>query len=209
MQLYFKPGACSLAARITLRELDLPFNAVAVDTAKGVTETGADYRRINPRGYVPALEVSPGLVITENLAILQYLADLAPERGLAPSAGSLERVRLQEWLSFISSELHKAFAPWFSGRPMNADDRGLAEARLGRRLDDIEQGLSDGRPHLLGEGFSVADAYLFVVLNWTRFIGVSLAPWPHTARFLAHVQARPAALAALVDEGLLPAGEVA
>lgn len=207
MQLYFKPGACSLAARITLIDLGLPFAAVAVDTAKGTTATGADYKRINPKGYVPALEISPGVVLTENPAILQYLADLAPERGLAPPSGGLERARLQEWLAFISSELHKAFAPWFSGRAMSADDKAQAEAHLGRRLDDVERQLADSRTYLLGEGFTVADTYLFVVLNWTRFIGVSLAGWPHTARFVEQVQARAAVRNALVEEGLLPAGD--
>jgi glutathione S-transferase len=209
MQLYFKPGACSLAARIALTELGLPFAAIPVDTAKGATATGADYKQINPKGYVPALEISPGVVITENPAILQYLADLAPERGLAPPAGKLERVRLQEWLAFTSSELHKAFAPWFSGRAMSADEKARAEAHLGRRLDEVERQLADGRSYLLGEGFTVADAYLFVVLNWTRFIGVSLASWPYTARFVDQVQARPAVRSALVEEGLLPAGDAA
>lgn len=207
MQLYFKPGACSLASRITLIELGLPFVGVPVDTAKATTADGADFRRINPKGYVPALEINPGVVITENPAILQYLADLAPERGLAPTAGGLERVRLQEWLAFTSSELHKAFAPWFSGRAMSSEDKARAEAHLGRRLDDVERQLADGRTYLLGEGFTVADAYLFVVLNWTRFIGVSLAPWPYTARFVDQVQARPAVRDALIEEGLIPAGD--
>ncbi|MCY1648877.1 glutathione S-transferase C-terminal domain-containing protein [Caulobacter sp. SL161] len=209
MHLYFKPGACSLAARITLIELGLPFAAVPVDTAKGTTATGADYKRINPKGYVPALAISPGVVITENPAILQYLADLAPERGLAPPAGGLERVRLQEWLAFISSELHKAFAPWFSGRPMSADDKARAEAHLARRLDDVERQLADGRTYLLGEGFTVADAYLFAVLNWTRFIGVSLEAWPYAARFVEQAQARSAVREALIEEGLSPAGDAA
>lgn len=203
MLLYFKPGACSLSSRIVLIELGLPFAAMKVDTDAGTTEDGSDYRAVNPKGYVPALEIAPGTVITENPAILQYLADQAPQAGLAPPAGTIERVRLQEWLSFTSSELHKAFSPWFSGRPMTDADRSRAEANLDRRIGDVERGLSDARAFILGEAFTVADAYLFVVLSWSGFIGVDLARWPTVAAYATRIAARPAVRAALAAEGLL------
>lgn len=203
MRLYFKPGACSLSSRITLIELGLPFEAIQVDTEAGTTATGADYRAINPKGYVPALEIEPGTVITENPAILQYLADRAPAVGLAPAPGTIDRVRLQEWLNFTSSELHKAFGPWFSGRVLGGEDKARAEATLARRIGDVERGLADGRAFVLGERFTVADAYLFVVLNWTGFIGVDLTRWPKVADYVPRVAARPAVRRALAAEGLL------
>lgn len=203
MLLYFKPGACSLSSRIVLIELGLPFAAMKVDTDAGTTEDGSDYRAVNPKGYVPALEIAPGTVITENPAILEYLADQAPQAGLAPPAGTIERVRLQEWLSFTSSELHKAFSPWFSGRPMADADRSRAEANLNRRIGDVERGLSDARSFILGEAFTVADAYLFVVLSWSGFIGVDLARWPTVAAYATRIAARPAVRTALAAEGLL------
>ncbi len=203
MLLYFKPGACSLSSRIVLTELGLPFGAVKVDTDAGTTQDGSDYLAVNPKGYVPALEIVPGTVITENPAILQYLADLAPKAGLAPLTGTIERVRLQEWLSFTSSELHKAFSPWFSGRPLGGEEKSRAEANLDRRIGDVERGLSDGRSFILGETFTVADAYLFVVLSWSGFIGVDLAQWPKVVAYTARIAVRPAVRAALADEGLL------
>ena len=203
MLLYFKPGACSLSSRITLTELGLPFRAVQVDTDAGTAENGTDYRTINPKGYVPALEIEPGVVITENPAILQYLADLDPQDGLAPIAGTLERVRLQEWLNFTSSELHKAFSPWFSGRALEGDEKARVETNLARRIGNVERGLSDGRPYILGQNFSVADAYLFVVLNWANFIGRDLTAWPQVAAYVARVAARPAVHKALAAEGLI------
>jgi glutathione S-transferase len=203
MLLYFKPGACSLSSRITLTELGLPFKAVQVDTDAGTAENGTDYRTINPKGYVPALEIEPGVVITENPAILQYLADRVPQAGLAPAAGTLDRARLQEWLNFTSSELHKAFSPWFSGRALEGDEKVRVEANLARRIGDVERGLSDGRPYILGQNFSVADAYLFVVLNWANFIGRDLAAWPNVAAYVARVAARPAVHKALAAEGLI------
>ncbi|AOF92259.1 glutathione binding-like protein [Sinorhizobium sp. RAC02] len=203
MLLYFKPGACSLSIRIVLMELDLPFESVEVDTKAGKTINGADYCTINPKGYVPALQIEPGIVLTENPAILQYLADLRPQSGLAPSAGTLERSRLQEWLNFTSSELHKAFGPWFSGRAFVEGEQFRAETNLARRIDDVERGLSDGRRFVLGQTFTVADAYLFVVLNWTGFIGFDLARWPKVAAYVARVAQRPVVRAALIAEGLL------
>jgi glutathione S-transferase len=203
MLLYFKPGACSLASRIILTELDRDFDTVSVDTETGTTSDGEDYRSINPKGYVPALKIAPGVVLTENPAILQYLGDLAPGTGYAPKAGTLERVRLQEWLNFTSSELHKAFGPWFNGRRLEGEELARAEALLFRRIDDVDVALSDGRPYILGTTFTVADSYLFVVLNWSNFIGVDLGRWPTVAAFVARISARPAVLKALTAEGLI------
>lgn len=206
MKLYYKPGACSMASHIVLNELEIPFSLERTDTVRGVTETGRNYAEINPNGYVPALELEPGLVLTENPAILEYLASLAPEKGLAPLDGTLERVRLRELLAFLSSELHKAFSPFFTGVELTAAERHAAQAKLARRLAPIEARLSDARPYLLGNQLSVADFYAFVILNWSQFIGFSLEPWPATHAFWATFLKRPSVLKALEKEGLLPAG---
>lgn len=203
MLLYFKPGACSLASRIVLIELGLPFATERVDTESGITESGANYRAVNPKGYVPALQIEPGVVLTENPAILQYLADQVPDRALAPPAGSLGRVRLQEWLNFISSELHKAFGPWFGGRALEEEDRTRAIEALSRRIGDVERVLSDGRAFLLGETFTVADAYLTVVLGWADFIELDLPKWAAVHAYLGRMRQRPAVRKALAAEGLL------
>ncbi|MEN2987212.1 glutathione transferase GstA [Tistrella sp. BH-R2-4] len=203
MLLYFKPGACSLASRITLTEIGRDFDAIKVDTETATTAIGADYLTVNPKGYVPALEIEPGVILTENAAILQYLADIAPDAAIAPAAGTIERVRLQEWLNFIASELHKSFSPWFSGRTLEDDEMSRAEATLFRRIGDVERALSDGRPFILGQTFTVADAYLFVVLNWSNFISVDLARWPMVAAYVGRVGSRPAVRRALIAEGLI------
>jgi glutathione S-transferase len=203
MRLYFKPGACSLASRIILTELGLPYEAHKVDTGTALTESGVDYRTINPKGYVPALELENGEFLTENPAILQFLADTHPEAALAPAYGTLERARLQEWLNFISSELHKAYSPFFSGRILEEADKERIHAVLARRIGDVEHRLADGRSYALGERFSVADAYLFVVLNWSNFIGIDLAPWPHLVRYVQRVASRPAVRTAMTSEGLI------
>lgn len=207
MKLYYKPGACSLASHIVLIELGIPFSLERTDTAQGVTETGRSYAEINPNGYVPALELEPGLVLTENPAILEYLADLAPAKGLAPPQGTFERTRLRELLAFLSSELHKTFSPFFAGTELTADERHTAEARIAKRIIPIEARLSDNRPYLLGSQLSVADVYAFVILNWSQFIGFSLTPWPSTHAFWARLRSHQSVIKALAAEGLLPAGE--
>jgi glutathione S-transferase len=204
MLLYFMPGACSLASRIALIELNLPFETSKVDMATGQTDRGVDFRTVNPKGYVPALAVEPDTVITENPAILQYIADRGVP-SLAPAPGTIGRVRLQEWLNFTSSELHKAFSPWFSGRELTGEALERAQAVRDRRIGDVEQALSDGRAFIVGDSFTVADAYLFVVLSWSGFIGLDLAPWPGVAAYVARIRDRPAVRAALVAEGLAPA----
>jgi glutathione S-transferase len=201
MHLFYKPGACSMAAHIVLNEVGAEFTRESVDTAKGLTESGADYAAINPRGYVPALRLADGTVITENAAILQYLGDQFPRHALVPAAGGLERVRLQEALSFLTSELHKAFGPFFSGREMTGAERERAVAALGRRIGQFATML-DGGDYLVGARLTVADFLAFVILNWSNFIGVSLADWPVVEGYMARIAARPSVQQTLRAEGL-------
>ena len=203
MKLYYKPGACSLASHIALRELDLEFSLLQVDTAEGRAADGVDFRDINPDGYVPALALDDGEVLTEGAAILQYLADKRPEVGLAPPLGSIERSRMQQELNFTASELHKAFSPFFSAAPPEGTARTEAKARVAGKMAHFERLLSDGRSYLLGETFSVADAYFHVVAGWSAPCGFSLADWPHVAAYQERLSARPTVQAAMRAEGLL------
>lgn len=202
MKLYYKPGACSLASHIILDEIGRPYELERVDTVAGRTESGADFNRINPNGYVPALKLDNGEIVTENPAILQYLGDQAGAGKLLPDAGSLARTRLQEMLNFLSSELHKAFGPFFSGKALTEDERIAAEAGVNRRAKFIDTQLAD-KPYLLGNAFSVADAYAFVVLNWSNFVGIDTAQWPHIHDYLGRIQSRPAVQEAMKSEGLI------
>ncbi len=203
MKLYYKPGACSLASHIILNEIGVPFDLDKVDTATKTTEDGGDFYNVNKNGYVPALELDNGDVLTEGAAILQYLADQHPAKELAPENGSLERARLQQHLNFIASELHKSFGPFFSGRDLSADERKNAAANVGKKLTAVETHLADNRDYLLGEKFTVADSYLFVVVSWCNFIGIDLSPWPNLQAFLGRVAGRSAVQNALKAEGLL------
>lgn len=209
MKLYYKPGACSMASHIILNETGTSFDLDKTDTDVGRTESGEDFRNISPNGYVPALVTDAGDIITENPAILQYLADQSPNAGLAPPNGTLKRTRLQEALNFVSSELHKSFSPFFSGADIDGDTRRQAEANVGRRVSHIERSLADDRAYLLGNTFSVVDAYAFVVLNWAGFIGLSLDAWPKTKAYVARVAARPATVKAMITEGLIKQEHVA
>ncbi len=202
MKLYYKPGACPLASHIALHEAGHPFEIEAVDTEAGRTESGADYRTINPKGYVPALGLDDGSVLTEGAAILQYIADRYPEAHLAPATGTLARARMQEQLNWIGTELHKAFGPLFREGTSDAakDDARVAVAG---KFDLIEAQLQDGREWLVANQFSVADAYLFVVSNWANFTGIDLARWPRLAAFVSRCAARPSAQAAMRAEGLI------
>ena len=202
MKLYYKPGACSLATHIVLHEAGETFDIEEVDTEAGRTKSGGDYTTINPKGYVPALELASGEVLSEGAAILQYVADQHPESDLAPKAGTIARARLQEHLNYTASELHKAFGPFFSSTAGEADKQAAGKA-VGHKLDYLNDMLSDGRTYLLGNSFSVSDAYLFVVANWSNFTGIDLKKWPHVAAFVDRVAARPAAQAAMKAEGLL------
>ena len=201
MKLFYTPGASSLFPHIVLCELGLPHELEKVDLRSHTKADGSDYYATNPKGYVPALRLDDGQLLTEGPAIAQYLADLKPEAGLLPPAGTLERARVQEWLTFIGTEIHKNFSPLF--RPGTSDDwKAAARANIDRRLGYVDQALA-GRDYLTGRQFSVADAYLFTVLSWSRYIQIDLTPWPSLAAFQARVAARPAVQAALQSEGLL------
>lgn len=200
MKLYFSPGACSLASHITLIEAGLPFTAVKVDMRSRKTSDGRDFETVNPNGYVPALELDNGEILSEGQAILQYLADQKPDAGLAPAAGTMPRYRLVEWLSFISSELHKSFGPLL--RPGGPEEpKAAAREKLSKRLGYVANHLAS-RQYLVGEHFTVADAYLYTVLTWTRIAGIDLAAWPVLAAYRDRVQQRPAVHAARQAEGL-------
>ncbi len=201
MKLFLKPGACSLSPHIVLEELGLPYESEVVDLARKTTASGQDYLAINPKGYVPALLLDGGELLTEGPAIVQYLADLVPEKQLAPANGSIARYQLQAWLTFIGTEVHKSFSPFFNSKaPQEWKD--IARANLERRLAYIAQQL-EGRDYLLGSEFTVADAYLFTVLNWAKFIQLDLGSWPLLLAYQARVAARPAVQAALKAEGLV------
>jgi glutathione S-transferase len=200
MRLYYGPGLCSQASHIALREAGLAFELVKVDLAAKRTEDDRDFLAISPAGYVPALEIEPGFVLTEGPAILQYVADRAPASTLAPANGSVERYRLQSWLNFVTSELHKGYSPLFKPETP-AEYRQQALALLGKRLAIIERALGD-TPFLTGKAFTIADAYLFVVTGWSGFVGLDLAPFPNLVAFRARVAARPMVKAALAAEGL-------
>jgi glutathione S-transferase len=180
MKLYFALGTCALAAHIALQEAGLPYVIEKVDLKSKKTASGDDYLSINPKGYVPALQFEKG-VLTENVAVLLYIADLKPDRNLAPPKDSFERYRLIEWLGFISSEVHKTFKPFFTPGASD-DEKSRAAEKLGQRFDYIVQFL-DGPPFLMGEHFTVADAYLYTVLGWLPKVGMDLSKWPVLQRY--------------------------
>lgn len=204
MKLYFMPGACSLASRIALTEAGARFETEKVDGATKITETGADFRDVNPKGYVPALALDSGDVLTEGASVLQFIADTHPQSGLAPTAGTVARARLQEHLNYTASELHKAFKPFFTDGTSAAEKQAGQEA-VSAKFDYVESLLADGRAYLLGDQFTVADSYLFVVSNWANFVGIGTESWPNLTRFLARVSERPSVQSAMRDEGLLAA----
>jgi len=207
MKLYYSPGACSLAPHIVLQELALPYTALKVDTKARAFEGGGDYSKVNSKGYVPALELDDGQVLTEAAVILQYLADRKPESGFAPAAGTMERYRFQEWLNFIATEIHKGFnALWKADS--TEDEKERTRARLGIRFDWLATQMQ-GREFVAGPHFSVADAYLFTVLNWTQWTGIDLAKWPVLKDYVARIAARPKAREALKVEGLLKIAKAA
>ncbi len=201
MQLYYSPGACSLASHITLREAGLPVELKKTDTKTKKLEDGSDYFAVNSKGAVPALRLDDGQILTEGPAILQYLADQKPESKLVPKAGTLERYRVLEWLNFITSEVHKGFSPLFNP----AADPKVKEyttQNLEKRFDWINKQLA-GKQYLTGDQFTIADAYLFVVTNWSNFVGIDLGRWPALKAFVERVAARPKVQEALAAEGLL------
>lgn len=200
MKLYIKSGACSMASHIILAEIGGDYAVEFVDTATGETAGGANYREINPKGKVPALEVA-GEVLTEGPAILQFLGDSAANLDLAPTGGTMARARVNEMLNFTGTELHIAFAPLFNPASTDAQKEAARQA-VGGKLDWLEGRLADGRAHLTGEAFTIADAYVFVVTNWANFTGIALARWPNLSAFMARVGDRPAVRRVLKAEGL-------
>ena len=201
MKLDFSPGACSLSPHIALHEAGLAFETERVDLKTRKTASGEDFAAINPKGYVPALRLDDGRLLTEGPAIVQYIADLSPGTALAPAPASFERLRLQEWLTFINSELHKTLGALFNPA-LPAESRAMAIASTGRRLAWVETELA-GKSYLMGEAFTVADGYLFTVVNWTNFVGMPLDAHPNLQAFMGRVAGRPGVQAALKAEGLV------
>lgn len=198
MKLYFAPGACSLNPHILLREAGLKFDMVKVDLAAHKTATGADYYGINPKGYVPALELDNGQTLTENPAIAQYIADQKPDAKLAPANGTLERYRLQEWLGFIGTEIHKSFGPLFYPTTPEAEKKAVHE-KLGKRFEFLAKNL-EGKQYLMGDTFTAADSYAFVMLQWANSLKVDLSRFPALKAYHERITARPAVKAALDAE---------
>ncbi len=199
MKLYYMHGACSLAPHIILRETGLAFTLERVDSASKRTGAGRDYLAVNPKGYVPALELDDGEVLTENVVIQQYLADLAPQSRLAPARGTKERLRLEEWLGFITTELHKSYSPLFATNTPDAY-RAIARDKLAARYALVETALAEGRLFLLGQGWTIADIYLFVVTNWAGHVGLDLSKFPRTQAHAERIAGRASVAAALAAE---------
>ncbi|MBP2849035.1 glutathione transferase GstA [Dickeya oryzae] len=198
MKLYYAPDTCSLSPHIVLRELELEFELVKVDNKSKRTSDGRDFLAVNPKGYVAALELEDGKILTEGPAIVQFLADLKPERALAPPAGSWERVRLQEWLNFITSEIHAGSALLFNSQ-LPEEVKSLLRERLFRRFDLLEDTLSE-KAFLTGAFFTVADTYLYTVLGWCKHFSIELKNWPALTAYIARINERPAVRAALIAE---------
>jgi glutathione S-transferase len=201
MKLYYSPGACSLSPHIALREAGLAFEPVLASTKSHKLENGTDYYGINPLGYVPMLELDDGTRLREGPAIVQYIADLAPTKNLAPANGTLSRYRLQEWLTFIGTEIHKGYSPLFNAA-MPQEAKTISQNKLKSRYEWLNGELG-GKDYLLGEHFSVADGYLFSVTNWAQPTGLDLSPYPNVQAWHARVAARPAVQEAMKAEGLL------
>jgi len=201
MKLYFSPGACSLSPHIVLREAGIAADLEQVDLKTKKTKSGADFTAVNPKGQVPTLVLDDGQTLTEGPAIVQYLADQKPEAGLAPKNGTLERYRLQEWLNFLTSEVHKQFSPLF--RPNTPEEyKTIAKENLGKRFDWLDKQLA-GKQYLTGDTFTVADAYLFTVLRWSTRVNIDLGKWPNVKAYVERVAARPKVQEAMKAEGLI------
>jgi len=201
MKLYYSPGACSLSPHIVLREAGLAFEPVLASTKTHKLQDGTDYYSINPKGYVPLLELDNGERLTEGPAILQYIADKAPEKKLAPPYGTMERYRVQEWLNFITSELHKGFGVMFNPA-MPEDAKNVMRTRLDGRLKWVDAQL-EGKQYLMGGSFTLPDAYLFTVTNWSKHLGIDISALTNLSAFQARMAARPTVQEAMKAEGLL------
>ena len=201
MKLYYSPGACSLAPHIALREAGLPFELEKTDLRAKRTETGADFAAINPKGQVPTLQLDDGEVLTENAVINQHIADQSPASGLLPPAGTMERYRALEWLTFVTTELHKGFSPLF--KPNTPDDyKPIVKENLSARFAHVDRHLAGGRPYLTGDTFTAPDAYLFVMLAWADKMGLDLSKLASLKAYHERVAARPKVREALQAEGL-------
>jgi glutathione S-transferase len=201
MKLYFSPGACSLSPHIAMYEAGLQFEAIMAPTKTHKLPDGSDFYAVNPLGYVPFLTLDDGRTLHEGPAIVQYIADQAPDKHLAPAAGSFERYKLQEWLNLISTELHKGFSPLFTPN-MPEEAKTMAKERLVSRLKWVDSELA-GKQYLMGDQYTVADGYLFVVTNWGQYVGVDVSPFANLVAYRARVGARPAVIAAMKAEGLI------
>lgn len=201
MKLYYTPGTCSLSPHIILRETETAFELVKTDIRAKTVDGGSDFRTVNPNGYVPALALEDGTLITEGPAIVQYIADQAGAETLAPANGTLERTKLQSWLNFVSTELHKGFGPMFNPQ-MPEEAKTLFRDKLRERFAFLDKHFADN-DYLMGDTFTLPDAYLFVVLRWGKPMKVDPAEFPNLKRFFDRVEARPAVQAALKAEGLL------
>jgi glutathione S-transferase len=200
MKLYYSPGACSLSPHIVLHEAGLPYTPVLASTKTHQLADGTDFYTINPKGYVPLLELDNGERLSEGPVIVQYIADQAPASKLVPPAGSMARYRVMEWLNFITSELHKSYSPLFN-KDMPDEAKAIARKRLGDRYAWVDQQLA-GKDYLMGEQFTVADAYLYTVTTWAGLVGVDLSARANLTAYMARVAARPAVQAARKAEGL-------
>lgn len=201
MKLYYAPGACSMSPHIVLREIGKKFDIETVDLGAKKTASGKNYLKINPKGYVPALELNNGEVLTEVSTIVQYLADKAKATKMLPKAGTMARYRTMEMLNFISAELHKSFTPLFN-KSFPDEARKMTTDRITGRIDFLDKHLAKNK-FLLGKSFSVADAYAFTVLNWGKFVNIDLSKWKNVAGYMARVAARPAVKEAMKAEGLM------
>lgn len=204
MKLYYATGTCSLSPHIVALEAGIALELERVDirATPHRTETGADFTARHANGYVPALELDDGSLLTEGAAMVQYLADLAPGARLAPPAGTTERYRLQSWLNFIATELHKMYSPWLFHPEYGAQAQEVARGKIAERLAYVDRHLATSGPYLLGDAFSAADAYLFTIVGWSAFAKVDLAPFPQLRDFLDRVGARPQVRAAMRAEGM-------
>ena len=201
MKLYYSPGACSLSPHIVAREAGIALELKKVNVQKKEIDGGGDFRQVNGKGYVPVLELDDGQVLTEGPAIVQYLADQKPEAGLAPKAGSMERYRLQEWLNFVTSELHKALGTFFNPAVTPEWRKGVSD-RLELRCEWLAKQLA-GKQYLMGDKFSIADAYLFTILNWAPIVKFDLGRWPGLIEYQKRIAQRPKVQEALKAEGLV------
>lgn len=198
MKLYYSAGACSLSPHIVLHESGLPFETVQANMKNHQLKDGTDYYGINPKGYVPLLELDNGERLSEGPAIVQYIADLVPAMQLAPAAGTMARYRVMEWLNFISTEVHKGFSPLFNAA-MPAEAKTISLDKLATRYKYVDEQLAQ-KSYLMGDDFSVADAYLFTVTTWARHVGLDLSGLKNLEAFMARMRERPAVKAALKAE---------